>query len=115
MVQSQRGFSDFHPLCVSFFLYDNCLDVSLSLSKGCCCAACVEAQWHDQRNSVQFLMNADKATDETDGIWLYSAVMSLLNKLIILVMMFHYNFFYCWQTNKSISVFFCVLFIYIYT
>ena len=38
-------------------------------------------------------MNADKATDETDGVWLYSAVMSLMNRLIILVMMFHLRFF----------------------
>lgn len=27
------------------------------------------AQWHDETNPVQFLMTADKATDETDGVW----------------------------------------------
>lgn len=46
-----------------------------------------------KQNSMRFLMNADKATDETDGVWLYSAVMSLMNRLIIPVMMFHHTFF----------------------
>lgn len=79
-------------VCVSLSL-DICWDVSLFLSEECCDAACAEAQWHDQTNSMRFLMNADKATDETDGVWLYSAVMSLMNRLIIPVMMFHHTFF----------------------
>lgn len=67
--------------------FDICWDTCLSPEE-CCHAACAEVQWHDQTNSVQ--LNTDKAKDETDGAWLYSAVMSLLNKEIILVMMFHY-------------------------
>lgn len=61
----------------------------LSLSEECGDAAWVEPQWHDQTNSVQLLMNADKATDETDGVF---AVKSLLYKLIILLMMFYSRF-----------------------
>lgn len=63
---SECFLSDFHLLSVSLFLFFfrhllGC--VSPFPSEECCIA-----QWHDQTNPVQFLMNADKATDETDGV-----------------------------------------------
>lgn len=64
----------------------------LSLSEECGDAAWVEPQWHDQTNSVQLLMNADKATDETDGVLDIQHSEVSLEKLIILLMMFYSRF-----------------------
>lgn len=60
-----------------------------------------------KQTPAHFLMNADKATYETDGLWLYGAALSVFNKPIILVMTFHYwSFFFIphKQTKSSLSV-----------
>lgn len=50
----------------------------------------LKPQWRDQTNSVQLLMNADKATDAADGGGLmYRVLVPLLKLQIIVAVMFY--------------------------
>lgn len=86
-------------LCLSF---DICWDVAFSQRN--------VAMQHNAmiKQSLWFLMNADKAIDETEWVWLYSMVVSLLNKQIISLMMFHYWFFFIpYKQSFAVHLLFC--------
>lgn len=80
MCSPQEVFQTFiRSACLSFFWHLlGCLSLSLPLCLSLCgmlrCSMCWSTMaWS---NKLWFLMTADNTTDETDGVWIYSAVTS---------------------------------------